>query len=220
LVEIEPGVEDRINQAYAFGGIEQAMAVMENLTGIPIDRYAIIDFGGFEEVIDALGGITLDVEQPIRVGIEGHRVYIPAGTQDLDGLEALAYARYRGTPCGDLARIKRQQRLVAAFREEALEWNTVTELPRIAKVMHENVETNVGIVQAISIGRTLIRNGADTGMKFARLKGNPEILPNGNAVLVPDEKANATILEKFRNNGMNVSRSDRDTRDRGSSPGC
>jgi LCP family protein required for cell wall assembly len=220
LVEIEPGVEDRINQAYAFGGIEQAMAVMENLTGIPIDRYAIIDFGGFEEVIDALGGITLDVEQPIRVGIEGHRVYIPAGTQDLDGLEALAYARYRGTPCGDLARIKRQQRLVAALREEALEWNTVTELPRIAKVMHENVETNVGIVQAISIGRTLIRNGADTGMKFARLKGNPEILPNGNAVLVPDEKANATILEKFRNNGMKVSRSDRDTRDRGSSPGC
>jgi LCP family protein required for cell wall assembly len=220
LVEIEPGVEDRINQAYAYGGMEQAKAVMENLTGIPIVRYAIIDFGGFEEVIDALGGITLEVEQPIRVGIEGHRVYIPAGTQELDGLEALAYARYRGTPCGDLARIERQQQLVGALREEALQWNTVTELPRIAKVMYENVDTNVGIVQAISIGRTLIKNGAETGMKSFRLKGNPEILPNGNAVLVPDEQANATVLEKFRDDTTKVNRSDRDTRDRGSSSEC
>ncbi len=220
LVEIEPGVEDRINQAYAFGGIEQAKAVMENLTGIPVDSYAIIDFGGFEEVIDALGGITLDVEQPIRVGIEGHRVYIPAGTQELDGLEALAYARYRGTPCGDLARIERQQQLVAALREEALAWNTVTELPRIAKVMHENIDTNVGIVQAISIGRTLISNGAGTGMKLAQLKGNPEILSNGDAVLIPDERANSSILEKFRNDRTKVSRSDRDTRDGGSSSEC
>jgi LCP family protein required for cell wall assembly len=220
LVEIEPGVEDRINQAYAFGGIEQAKAVMENLTGIPVDSYAIIDFGGFEEVIDALGGITLDVEQPIRVGIEGHRVYIPAGTQELDGLEALAYARYRGTPCGDLARIERQQQLVAALRQEALAWNTVTELPRIAKVMHENIDTNVGIVQAISIGRTLISNGAGTGMKLAQLKGNPQILSNGDAVLIPDERANASILEKFRNDRTKVSRSDRDTREGGSSSEC
>jgi LCP family protein required for cell wall assembly len=220
LVEIAPGVEDRINQAYAYGGVEQAKAVMENLTGISIDRYAIIDFGGFEEVIDALGGITLEVEQPIQVGIEGHRVYIPAGMQELDGLEALAYARYRGTPCGDLARIERQQQVVAALREEALEWNTVTELPRIAKVMHQNVDTNVGIVHAISLGRALVRNGADAGMKSARLKGKPEILPNGEAVLVPHEQANATILENFRNDRTKVSRSDRDTRDRDSSSGC
>ena len=220
LVEVEPGVEDRINQAYAYGGIGQAKAVMENLTGIPIDRYAIIDFGSFEEVIDALGGITLEVEQPIQVGIEGHRVYIPAGRQELDGLEALAYARYRGTPCGDVARIERQQQLVAGLREEALEWNTVTELPRIAKVMHENVDTNVGIVQAISLGQTLVRNGADVGIKSAQLKGKPEILPNGNAVLVPDEQANASILENFRSGGTEVGRSDRVTRAGGSSSEC
>jgi anionic cell wall polymer biosynthesis LytR-Cps2A-Psr (LCP) family protein len=109
---------------------------------------------------------------------------------------------------------------VAALREEALEWNTFTELPRIAKVMHENVETNVGIIQAISLGRTLIKNGADSRMKSVRLKGNPEILPNGSAVLIPDEQANATILENFRKDRTNVSRSDRDARDRGSSPGC
>ena len=198
LVEIEPGVEDRINTAYAYGGVEQATAVMEDLTGIAVDRYAIVDFGGFEDAINALGGVTLEVEEPIRVGIEGRRVYIPAGRQELDGLEALAYARYRGTACGDLGRIKRQQRLVAALRQQALGWNTITRLPGIVKVAHENVDTNLGIVQAISLGRTLAGHGEEGGMKSFQLKGDPDTLPNGDAVLVPDEAANAEILEDFR----------------------
>lgn len=220
LVEVVPGVEDRINNAYAYGGIEQAKSVMENLTGIPIDRYAVIDFEGFKEVIDTLGGITLKVEQPIQVGIEGQRVYIPAGTQELDELEALAYARYRGTPCGDLDRIERQQQLVAALRAQALEWNTVTQLPKIVKIVNENIDTDLGIVQAISLGRTLIGYGADGGMRSAQLKGEPEILPNGDEVLIPDEQANEAILENFRNDGPKVRRADRVPQPGGSSSEC
>jgi LCP family protein required for cell wall assembly len=220
LVEVVPGVEDRINNAYAYGGIEQAKSVMENLTGIPIDRYAIVDFEGFKEVIDALGGITLEVEQPIRVGIEGHRVYIPTGTQELDGLEALAFARYRGTPCGDLDRIERQQQLVSALRAQALEWNTITQLPKIVKIMNERIDTDLGIFQAISLGRTLIRHGADGDMSSAQLKGKPETLPNGDAVLIPDEQANESILEDFRNNGPNDRSLDPSPRPGGSSTEC
>jgi LCP family protein required for cell wall assembly len=198
LVEVEPGVEDRINTAYTYGGVEQATAVVENLTGISVDRYAIVDFGGFEEAIDALGGVTLEVEEPIRVGIEDRPVYIPAGRQELDGFEALAYARYRGTACGDLGRIKRQQRLVAALRQQALGWNTITRLPGIVRVAHANVDTNLGIVQAISLGRALAGRGEEGGMKSFQLKGNPDTLPNGDAVLIPDEAANAKVLEDYR----------------------
>lgn len=209
LVEVAPGVEDRINNAYAYGGVERAKSVMENLTGIPVDRYAIVDFEGFKEVVDALGGITLEVEQRIRVGIEGHRVYIPTGTQELDGLEALAYARYRGTPCGDLDRIERQQQLVSALRAQALEWNTITRLPEVVKIMNENLDTDMGIVQAVSLGRALIGYGADGDMRSAQLKGKPETLPNGDAVLIPDEQANEPILEAFRTGGGNVRPPDR-----------
>jgi polyisoprenyl-teichoic acid--peptidoglycan teichoic acid transferase len=218
-VEVEPGVEDRINTAYLYGGTERATAVIENLTGISIERYAVVDFGGFEDVIDALGGVTLEVEQPIRVGIDGRRVYIPAGRQELDGLEALAYARYRGTACGDLDRIRRQQRLVAALRDQALGWDTITKLPGIVKVMHENIDTNLGIVQAISLGRALVGRGEDGGMKSYQLKGKPEILPNGNQVLEPDEQANERILENFRNDGPTGPRQDQAPRD-DSSYGC
>ena len=198
LVEVEPGVEDRINTAYAYGGVEQAAAAVENLTGIAADRHAIVDFGGFEEAINALGGVTLEVEEPIRLGIEGRRVYIPAGRQELDGLQALAYARYRGTACGDLGRIKRQQRLVAALRQQVLGWNTITRLPGIVRVAHENVDTNLGILQAISLARALAGRGEEGGMKSFQLKGDPETLPNGDAVLLPDEAANEQVLADFR----------------------
>jgi LCP family protein required for cell wall assembly len=201
LVEVKPGVEDRINTAYLYGGTQQATAVMENLTGITIDRYAIVDFGGFEDGIDALGGVTLEVGHPIRIGIDGRRVYIPPGRQELDGLEALAYARYRGTACGDLDRIRRQQRLIGALRDQALGWNAITKVPGIVKVMHENVETDLGIEQAISLGRALVGHGKSGGMRSYQLKGKPEILPNGNEVLVPDEQTNERILENFRGDG-------------------
>jgi len=220
LVEVKPGVEDRINTAYLYGGVEQAAAVMEDLTGISADRYAVVDFGGFEDMVNALGGVTLEVEQPIRLGIEGRRVYIPAGRQELDGLKALAYARYRGTACGDLDRIRRQQRLIAALREQALGWNTITRLPGIVKVMHENVDTNLGIVQAISHGRVLVGRGEEGGMKSAQLKGTPETLPNGDAVLVPDEQANERILENFRNDDPTSPGQDRAPRDDDSSSEC
>ena len=221
LVEVEPGVEDRINTAYAYGGVEQAAAAVENLTGIAADRYAIVDFGGFEEAINALGGVTLEVEEPIRLGIEGRRVYIPAGRQELDGLEALAYARYRGTACGDLGRIKRQQRLVAALRQQVLGWNTIARLPGIVRMAHENVDTDLGIVQAISLGRALVGRGKDGGMRSYQLKGKREILPNGDEVLVPREQANERILEKFRNDGPKKNPSqDRPPRDAGARSEC
>ena len=199
LVEVEPGVKDRINTAYLDGGTQRATAVMEDLTGITLDHHAIVDFGGFEDVIDAIGGVTVKVGNPIRIGLDGQRVYIPPGQQELDGLEALAYARYRGTACGDLDRIRRQQRLIAALREQALEWNTITRLPGIVRVMHENVETDLGFVQAISLGRALVGHSEEGKMRSYQLKGEPEILPNGDAVLVPNEQANERILEKFRN---------------------
>jgi len=221
LVEVKPRVEERINTAYLFGGTRRATEVMEDLTGIAVDRYAIVDFGGFEDSIDALGGVTLEVEQPIRIGIDGRRVYLPAGRQELDGLEALAYARYRGTACGDLDRMRRQQRLVAALRDQALEWNTITKLPGIVKVMHENVETNLGIDQAISLGRTLAGRGKSGGMRSYQLKGKPEILPNGEEVLVPEERANERILERFRGDGPTKSaRQEQVPRDEVSPSGC
>ena len=193
LVEVEPGVEDRINAAYSYGGVEQARKVVQGFTGIPIDRYAIVDFEGFSEIVDAMGGVEVEVEGelPPKHGIE-------EGLQTLSGEQALFYARWRGTAGGDLDRIEHQQQLVAALRSKALDWDTVTRLPEIMKLMDENVETDLGFRETLSLGRILIERGRNAQMTSAQLEGTPYTLPSGAQVLVPDGAANEALLKEFR----------------------
>ena len=194
LVEVEPGVEDRINAAYNYGGIDETIDALENYAGVPIDHYAIVDFEGFSEVIGAMGGVKVDVGE----GQFPEKWHLGEGVQRLGGRKALFYARYRGTPGGDLDRMRRQRELVAALRSKALRWNTVRKLPETMKIMDENVQTDLGIGEAITLGRVMIRQGRHAEMTSEQLKGTPETLPDGEQVLVPDEDANQPILDKFR----------------------
>ena len=194
LVEVQPGVKDRINAAYNYGGIDQTITALENYTDVPIDHYAIIDFEGFSEVISAIGGVKVDVGH----GEFPEKWHLGEGVQRLGGRKALFYARYRGTPGGDLDRMERQRELVAALRSKALRWNTVKKMPETIKVIDQNVQTDLGVDDAISLGRALIRQGRHARMTSEQLKGTPETLPNGNEVLVPDDEANDTILDGFR----------------------
>jgi LCP family protein required for cell wall assembly len=193
LVEIEPGVEDRINAAYSYGGIEETMGALQGYAHVPIEHYAVVDFEGFRDVINAMGGVEIDVEDeiPPKYGIKD-------GLQTLNGAQALFYARYRETAGGDLDRIERQQRLIAALRSEALRWDTAARLPEVARVMNRNVQTNLSFDQALFFGRLLVKHGRNAQMTTAQLEGTPKTLDNGNQVLVPDQEANETILADFR----------------------
>jgi polyisoprenyl-teichoic acid--peptidoglycan teichoic acid transferase len=204
-VEVEPGVKNRINTAYTYGGIKQARAVMEGLTGVQLDGYVIADFEGFEKIIAAIGGVEVDVGH----GVFPEKWHMGEGVQRLGGRKALFYARYRGTPCGDLDRIDHQQRLLAALREQALGWNTITRVPQIVKITNENVDTDLGVLQVISLARALVLNGEEGEMSTAELKGAPTYLPNGEQVLMPETKANEAILQDFRNDAPKERWSDR-----------
>jgi LCP family protein required for cell wall assembly len=143
LVEI-PGVgEDKINAAFATGGPELTVETLENLTGLPIDNFVVVNFGGVKDIVDALGGITLEVDQPIQVGIEGRSVSIPSGTRELDGLEALAYVRYRGGPTADIGRIGRQQKFLLQLARESTSPANLPRLPATARAVWSNIDTNM-----------------------------------------------------------------------------
>src|SRR5215210_6363634 len=205
LVEVEPGRKDRINAAYNYGGIDETVDALESYAGVPIEHYATVDFQGFNEIIDAMGGVKVDVGH----GVFPEKWHMGEGVQRLGGRKALFYARYRGTACGDLDRIDHQQRLLAALRKQALGWNTISRLPRIVKVTNENVDTNLGVLQAISLARALVINGKDGEMSTTELKGYPTYLPDGEQVLIPNTKANDAILQDFRNDAPKEHRSDR-----------
>ena len=193
-VKVEPGDKDRINAAYNYGGIDQTIDALENYSDVPVDHYATIDFEGFEKVIDAMGGVRVEVGE----GQFPEKFRMGEGVQKLNGHKALIFARYRGTPGADLDRMQRQRELVAALRSEALRWNTVKTLPQIMEVMDENVKTDLDVNGAITLGQVLIRRGRHAEMTSQQLKGTPETLPNGDEVLIPDDEANEAILDDFR----------------------
>jgi polyisoprenyl-teichoic acid--peptidoglycan teichoic acid transferase len=193
LVEVAPGEENRINAAYNFGGIDQTVTAFEDYSGVDVDHYAVVDFQGFKDVINAMGGVEVDVadEVPSKYKIED-------GLQTLNGKQALFFARYRGTSGGDLDRIERQQQLVAALRSQAFSWNTVKQLPSIVRAANRNVLTDLGLSQGVTLGRILVKRGPNSQMTAQQLKGDPETLENGDRVLVPDDEANEEILDEFR----------------------
>jgi polyisoprenyl-teichoic acid--peptidoglycan teichoic acid transferase len=195
LVEVDPGERDKINAAYNFGGVERTIDALENYTGVPVDHYAVVDFEGFERVIDAMGGVRVDVGD----GQFPEKWRMGQDVQRLNGHKALIYARYRGTPGADLDRMQRQRELVGALRSEALRWHTVKTLPQIMAVMNENVQTDLDVDGAITLGQVLIRKGRHAEMTSQQLQGTPATLANGEQVLIPDEEANRQILDEFRN---------------------
>jgi LCP family protein required for cell wall assembly len=194
FVEVKPGEKDKVNAAYNYGGVNETIDALENYSGEPIDHYAVVDFEGFQRVIDAMGGVRVDVGE----GQFPEKWRMGEDVQRLNGHKALIFARYRGTPGADLDRMQRQRELVGALRSEALKWHTIKTLPEIMAVMNENVQTDLDLGGAITLGRVLIRKGRHAEMTSQQLKGTPETLPNGEQVLIPDEDANNAILDGFR----------------------
>ena len=190
LVEI-PGVgEDKINAAFATGGPDLTVETLENLTGVSIDNYVVVNFGGVEDIVDAMGGITLQVDQPIEVGIEGRRVYIPAGTRELDGLEALAYVRYRGGPTADIGRIGRQQKFLRQLASEATSPTNLPRLPATARAIWVNIDTNMNPLEA---ARFAVRTRL-SGIEEAELyPGAPQYI-GGISYWVPDKEAGDRVV--------------------------
>jgi polyisoprenyl-teichoic acid--peptidoglycan teichoic acid transferase len=193
-VEVEPGKKDRINAAYNYGGIEETVDALEGYSGVTIDHYATVDFDRFREIIDAMDGVRVDV----GYGVFPEKWHMGEGVQRLGGRKALFYARYRGTPGGDLDRMERQRRLVAALRSKALQWNIVEKLPATMKVMNQNVQTDLDLEAAVALGQVLIRRGKHAEVTSEQLQGKPKTLNDGAEVLVPDDQTNQLILEKFR----------------------
>jgi LCP family protein required for cell wall assembly len=192
LVEV-PGVgQDKLNAAFAIGGSELAIETLEDFTELPIGNYVVLDFGGVEEIANALGGITIDVEAPIDTEQDGEFFSIPAGVQELNGDEALAYVRYRGDPTADIGRIGRQQRFLSALAEEVSSPENLPRLPSTAQVLWRNIETNMGAFEA---ARFAIRLALSGGASNAELyPGSPQYI-NGISYWVPDTATGERVVE-------------------------
>lgn len=143
---IGKGIVDKINHAYAYGGSSMAVETVEHFLDIPIDYFVTVDMNVFAEIIDILGGIT--VNNPIRWADEGYyqKGYVyEKGWIELDtGAKALGFVRMRHLdPRGDFGRNERQRILLEAMMKKASQMSSITKVDDILERLSTHVKTNL-----------------------------------------------------------------------------
>ena len=130
---------DLFNSAFASAGPACTVKTLETLTGVTINHAVIVDFIGFSNVVDALGGIKVCLTEAIDEPVEnGAGIQLPAGVQVVDGKNALGLmrARYSLADGSDLRRIERQQELISITIDQITDMNLITDLPALYKVLN------------------------------------------------------------------------------------
>ena len=139
---------DKINHAYAFGGIPMSMDTVENFLDIPIDYFLEINMEGFNDIVDAVGGIT--VENNLDFTYEN--VHFAKGTITLDGESALKYSRMRyEDPNGDFGRQERQRQIIQAVIQKGASISSLTNYGDILDALSKNIKTNLTFDDMIDI---------------------------------------------------------------------
>lgn len=150
--------EQRINVAHAVGGPDLAKRTVTADFGIPIKYYVRVDFKGFEDVVNTVGGIIVDVDRPVKddeypAGDYGYqRIYVEPGPQLMVGQTALQYARSRHSE-NDFGRAARQQKVVLAIRERALQLNMLPRAPELLGILQKAVSTDIPAGDMLSLAR-------------------------------------------------------------------
>jgi len=154
---------EKINAAHALGGPDLTIRTLKDMLQIPIHYYAKTDFQGFIKIIDALGGITIDVEKPLHYLDDGvYDIHLNAGVQKLDGTHALMYVRFRNDALGDFARTERQRKFLASLADEMSSASTILKLPSLLNAIEPYIETNMTMSNMIKLGRLALEvDGSD-----------------------------------------------------------
>lgn len=134
------GTQDKINHAFAFGGAKMSMDTVENFLDIPIDYYMKINMEGFKDIVDAVGGVT--VQNDLDFTYEG--VHFAKGSINLNGEDALKYSRMRyDDPNGDYGRQSRQRAIIEAVIKEGASLSSLTKYDEVFAALGNNIQTNL-----------------------------------------------------------------------------
>ncbi|MDO5787664.1 MAG: LCP family protein [Phascolarctobacterium sp.] len=177
---------DKINHAYAYGGRELTQKTTEELLGIKINNYVMVDFKGFVGLVDAIGGVDINVEKNMYYYDEwdGFKIDLKKGMQHMDGKTAIQYVRYRDED-GDIGRIRRQQHFMLAVYDRITSANMLLHIPGLAKQLTNMVKTDLPLSDMVDLGRALHAMVKSKGLAMATVPGTPEYI-DGISYWLPD----------------------------------
>lgn len=187
------GSKDKINHAYAYGGMEMTISSVEELLDIPIDYTAKINMESFVEIIDIVGGIT--VENAFEFDYEGE--HFAAGQLELDGGKALKYVRMRyDDPEGDFGRQNRQKQVIEQVLKKTKSVNTILNYKSIFQTVENNLEMNIAFDELFNIQKDY-RNSFST-IEQLYLNNGTGTMMDGIYYYVPNEEELKTLQETLR----------------------
>ncbi|MCX7780390.1 MAG: LCP family protein [Negativicutes bacterium] len=164
---------DKINHAYAEGGVKLSRQTVEDLLGLPIDYHVAVNFAGFYKIVDAIGGVTIQVDKRMYYEDPYDNLVIDfkPGVQRMDGKTAIKYVRYRGED-GDLGRIERQQKFLKAMLQEVTTPAVITRIPAIIKEVNAVLKTDMSQGEMLNLAKVLT-DAYKQGLKTDTVPGRP-----------------------------------------------
>ena len=188
---------DKINSAFSYGGVKQTRETVSHFLGVPVHYYVIVKVQGAKKIIDALGGLPIDVEKNMDYDDNWGQLHIhlKKGPQILNGDQAVGYARFRHDEEGDYGRMRRQQQVIRAVIRRMKDPSIVTKFSQLAAAVKETLETDLTVEQMIDLA--LLYKGFDQSkMRSAQIKGDDDTV-NGAMVIVPYEPENTKIVRRL-----------------------
>ncbi|WML41211.1 LCP family protein [Neobacillus sp. OS1-2] len=177
---------EKINHAYAYGGIEETIDTVEYFLNTPIDYYVEVNMQGFRDIVNAVGGI--DVDNKYAFELDG--TYLPKGPMHLMGEKALQYARMRkDDPRGDFGREERQREVISKIIDKGKSFSTLTKYNDILEALENNIKTNLTLNDMVGIQSTY-KPAAETLEKL-EIPGWGGMLDGGWYFFVSDEERQA-----------------------------
>lgn len=178
-VAIEGHGYEKINHAYAYGGHDMSQKAVESLLGVNMDHYIIINTTAFERIIDAMGGVDINVEK--RMYYEdpwddngGLVIDLYPGEQHMDGKKAIQYVRYRDGE-GDIGRIGRQQKFVKACLSKLISTDMLPRLPKFIDEVSSAIKTDMSVPELLRFAKQM-KEVHDNGLTAQMVPGQPAYL--------------------------------------------
>lgn len=210
-----PTGQDKINAAFSYGGVDGSINTFKKTFGLPVDYYATVDFISFKKIVDAVGGVKLTVPYDIGANYEKDyavtnpgKTILKKGTQNLNGEQALIFARIRKYD-DDIKRGQRQQQVMKAVIKKVVSINSIDRYQDILDSVKDDVETNLTFQNMEDLASGMVDFKA-WKMNSYTFKWTSGTLSDGSSVVFLTDATRDYIVHKMK---VNLGMEDPDERD-------
>lgn len=187
------GKYDKINAAFPLGGIDQSIQSVSDLLGVPVHHYVQLNYASFEEVVNILDGVTVDVDPGIKNSINIPPGLFTPGVQKLKGDKAFFFVQARNS---DLERVSRQQVFLKALFAEIKKPENIVKIPRIMDAVKDDIKTDMNSSEMLSLSNK-IRQVPAENIQSEMIPGNAQYI-EGVSYYLPDTTKIKEIIKNLK----------------------